>query len=405
MPARRRTGACRRGCVGAPVTRTTSDHLAPACPALAEEKEKLEHLVRCIDALTVERDIDGVARALCDALRSAVSARRCAIYVAAVDNRGGSCRLRGAAGSSDVPPIAPRRNETYSDGGRVGLPLMRGEQILGVAHLERADDRPFGPGEVALLEMMSKVGAMAIERSLEAGMDRFIALVSHEMRTPLTATIGFAELMLQGDTGELTHDQQRALEVITRNARQLHRLVTDLLFVAQVDEPGVSLLRTPVDMKRIVMEAVESARLHAQVAGVELRADGDEAVTVLGDRERLGQLVDNLIANALKFTRAGGRVSVDARRDGDHVRLEVCDTGVGIPEAEVGRVFEAFFRTASAEAGHVPGVGLGLAVAAGIAEAHGGRIDVHSAPGRGTRFVVELPPAGYAVRPSATRGW
>jgi signal transduction histidine kinase len=214
------------------------------------------------------------------------------------------------------------------------------------------------------------------------------------MRTPLTATIGFAELMLQGDTGELTPDQQRAVEVITRNARRLHRLVTDLLFVAQVDEPGVSLLRTPVDMKRIVREAVQSARLHAQVAGVELRAAGDEGVTVLGDRERLGQLVDNLIANALKFTRAGGRVSVDARRDGDHVRLEVCDTGVGIPEAEVGRVFEAFFRTASAEAGHVPGVGLGLAVAAGIAEAHGGRIDVHSAPGRGTRFVVELPPAG-----------
>jgi signal transduction histidine kinase len=229
-------------------------------------------------------------------------------------------------------------------------------------------------------------------RAAARARDRFLALISHELRTPLTAIMGFVEIVLEDEADKLEADQLRAVQVIGRNTRRLHRLVTDLLFVAQVEAQAAQIHRAPVDLGLLVTEAVESFRLQALEAGIELRAEGDRSATVLGDEDRLGQLLDNLMSNALKFTPAGGSVVVRLNSGRARcARLEVRDTGAGIAEEEQADVFEAFFRSPSAVAGHVPGVGLGLAVARSIVRAHQGEIGVSSAPGAGTTFAVELP--------------
>jgi len=144
-------------------------------------------------------------------------------------------------------------------------------------------------------------------------------------------------------------------------------------------------------------DAVEAARPHARSLGVELALRTVDVPPVPGDADRLGQVVDNLITNAVKFTPPGGRVLVRVRREGERAVLEVADTGVGIPAGEVGRLFERFFRASTATEQQIPGIGLGLSISRAIVEAHGGDIVVASIEGHGTTFRVELPLAPALV--------
>jgi signal transduction histidine kinase len=475
----------------------TTDPLAEARAALAEEEGKRDRLVRLADKLGVQHNLVDAASTLCTELSDVAGARQCAIYVAG-GRDGASHRLRHATGDGETAPTATAPPSTKVEGSRVELPLVRPEGTIGVAHVARDEHRPFDGDEVGLLELMAKLGAISIARALalqeadrqagiaraaveanpdaiglfgqagevvlenapmqalreelekggwrapfadrrtpgprgelslggdrertyarytvpvadddgplgtfvalrdttaereaERARDRFLALVSHELRTPLTAIMGFVEIVLEDEADKLEADQLRAVQVIGRNTRRLHRLVTDLLFVAQVDAQAAQLHRAPVDLGLLVTEAVDSFRLQALEAGIDLRADLERSATVLGDEDRLGQLLDNLVSNALKFTPNGGSVVVRLGPGEDgRARLEVTDTGSGIAEDEQADVFEAFFRSPSAVAGHVPGVGLGLAVSRSIVRAHQGEIGVTSAPGAGTTFAVELP--------------
>jgi signal transduction histidine kinase len=146
-----------------------------------------------------------------------------------------------------------------------------------------------------------------------------------------------------------------------------------------------------VNLGRIAEETVESAAPHAQTAGVRLSAEIALGVTVPGDEDRLGQVLDNLISNAIKFTPSGGSVTVRLSASAGWARVEVADDGIGIAADELERVFDAFFRASTATARHVPGVGLGLAVTRSIVQLHGGRISVRSAPGEGATFAVDMP--------------
>jgi signal transduction histidine kinase len=141
----------------------------------------------------------------------------------------------------------------------------------------------------------------------------------------------------------------------------------------------------------VVGDAVESASALARSRTIELRSELADVPVVTGDKERLSQLVGNLISNALKFTPAGGTVTARTFTDGDNAVIEVSDTGIGIPEAEQSRLFQRFFRSSTATDQAIPGTGLGLAISRAIAEAHGGNISVRSQPGAGTSFRVELP--------------
>jgi PAS domain S-box-containing protein len=248
---------------------------------------------------------------------------------------------------------------------------------------------------------------MTEARATERMKDQFVSLISHELRTPLTSILGYLELVLEDDQ-PLTDEQRAYLTTVERNADRLLRLVGDLLFTAQVDAGRFSLQPLDVDLAGVVRAAEETARVTAATAGVEVVVDvPEDGLVVPGDAVRLGQACDNLVSNAVKFTPAGGRVTLSLRSawttpDGTTsdtprpgavpvAQLAVSDTGIGIPTGEQGKMFTRFFRASTARRNAVPGVGLGLAITKAITTAHGGTLDVVSTEGEGTTFTLTLP--------------
>jgi signal transduction histidine kinase len=231
--------------------------------------------------------------------------------------------------------------------------------------------------------------------------DQFVNLISHELRTPLSSILGYLELLEDDEETPLTAEQAQYVGTIERNANRLLRLVSDLLFTAQVESGRFQVQEQSVDLQTVVAASVESASPVAAGRGVTLRmAACDEPVFVCGDPMRLGQAVDNLVSNAVKFTPSGGRVAVTLGTDGtdgadgaDGARalISISDTGVGIPADEVDRLFSRFFRASTASANAIPGVGLGLSITRAIAVAHRGQIRVASTVGAGTTFTLDLP--------------
>ncbi|HEY7149311.1 MAG TPA: ATP-binding protein [Gaiellaceae bacterium] len=235
-------------------------------------------------------------------------------------------------------------------------------------------------------------------RELDRLKDEFLSLVSHELRTPLTSIRGYLDLVLQGEAGEINPEQRRFLEAVERNSGRLLRLVGDLLFVAQADAGRLSLERDRVDLAELAAHCVEGAAPAATEKAVSLALLAEPVPSLTGDRGRLGQVLDNLVSNALKFTPEGGTVQVRTSAEEDHVVLEVEDTGIGIPAADQSRLFERFYRTSVAEDQAIPGTGLGLAIVKAIVDAHSGRISISSREGVGTTFRVELPLVARAQR-------
>jgi signal transduction histidine kinase len=227
-------------------------------------------------------------------------------------------------------------------------------------------------------------------RELDLMKDEFVSLVSHELRTPLTSIRGYLELLME-EGGNLTPEQERFLRVVDRNSERLLHLVGDLLFLAQVDAGKLTIEHEDVRFEEVVQDSVEALRPIAESRGIALVTSITRLPSLVGDRARLAQVLDNLVSNALKFTAEGGRVAVSLYAEGDRAVLEVEDNGVGIPTAEQSRLFERFFRSSRATDNAIPGTGLGLAITKAIAERHGGRISVESEDDLGTSVRVELP--------------
>jgi signal transduction histidine kinase len=220
--------------------------------------------------------------------------------------------------------------------------------------------------------------------------DAFVATVSHELRTPLTSISGFLEMMEDEEHG-VGETGRTYLEVIRRSTDRLHDLVEDLLLIAQIEARRVELAFDRVDLAALVARSIEAYLPKAVEKQVSLELTADSPPFVRGDARRLTQVVDNLVTNAVKFTDAGGSVTVTVERDGDAVRLVVADTGVGIPAEEQGQVFSRFFRASTATRQAIPGTGLGLAISRALVEQHGGTIALESEEGGGTRVTVTLP--------------
>ena len=245
---------------------------------------------------------------------------------------------------------------------------------------------------ICAVSMVGRLRAQNEElRRLDQLKDDFVASVSHELRTPLTSIRGYLELVLDGDVAELTEEQLRYLTVVDRNAGRLLRVVDDLLFAAQVDAGKVALEPGLTDLDELVREAVEAARPVAAEHDVKLTFDADGPAELVGDRARLAQILDNLIANAIKFTPPGGKVEVRTFLAGDSGVVEVADTGIGISAEDQERLFQRFFRAEGAILGAIDGTGLGLAIVKAIVDAHGGDLAVESIAGRGTTFRIGLP--------------
>jgi signal transduction histidine kinase len=228
------------------------------------------------------------------------------------------------------------------------------------------------------------------DREVDRLKEEFLASVSHELRTPLTSVLGYAESLRAGDFGSLDDDQLRALHVVERNAGRLNRLIDDLLLTARIESQSLDLHAEELDLSTLAAESVQAAGPGAESQGVALEL-ALEPVRVEGDRLRLGQLLDNLVSNAVKFTPDGGTVKVSLASEDDQAVLEVADSGIEIPEDEQERLFERFYRATTARDRSIEGTGLGLVIARAIAEVHGGRIGFESREGEGTTFRVELP--------------
>jgi signal transduction histidine kinase len=216
---------------------------------------------------------------------------------------------------------------------------------------------------------------------------RFLADVSHELRTPLTTIRGNVDLLRR--MGGADTD---SLDAIQTEAERMSRLVYDLLLLAQSDAGTLPLAREPVELDTLLLEVFRESQVLA--GGVQLGIGEIDQAVVLGDRDRLKQLLLNLVSNALKFTPEGGRVTLNLTRPApDWARLVVADTGAGIPLDELPHIFERFYRVDKARARSQGGAGLGLAIAQRIAHVHGGRIEAASdgATGRGSTFSVWLP--------------
>jgi PAS domain S-box-containing protein len=264
-------------------------------------------------------------------------------------------------------------------------------RTVSVAVTPRTDDRGVHAG-------WNFVGTdMTEARATERMKDEFVSLISHELRTPLSSILGYLELVLDDEEQPLTEQQTKYLHTVERNAHRLLRLVGDLLFTAQVEAGRFTLQPEDVDLAAVVRAAQESAQVGAENAGVQLAVDlPEDRLVVSGDPQRLGQACDNLISNAIKFTSAGGRVTLSLRADsgpdGEPVaRLAVSDTGMGIPAEEQAKLFTRFFRSSTAQRAAVPGVGLGLSITKAITSAHGGTLDLVSTENEGTTFTLTLP--------------
>jgi signal transduction histidine kinase len=224
--------------------------------------------------------------------------------------------------------------------------------------------------------------------------DEFVALISHDLRTPLTSITGYTQLALEA---ELADDVRGYLDVVARNSDRLLALVNDLLFVARLQAGELSLEPHDVDLAEVVRETVQALEPRAAAKAIDLTCVLDSVPVVRADRGRLQQLLDNLVSNALKFTPDGGSVYVSLGRKNDAVLLEVADTGIGIATDDQRRLFQRFFRAENAVERQLPGTGLGLYISRVIAEAHEGSLTVSSELGRGSTFRLELPLVRAAV--------
>ncbi|MCZ2823482.1 MULTISPECIES: sensor histidine kinase [unclassified Modestobacter] len=231
----------------------------------------------------------------------------------------------------------------------------------------------------------------------EARMRRFVADASHELRTPLTSIRGFAELHRQGAV-DGPEDTGRLMQRIESEATRMGLLVEDLLQLARLDQQR-PLALAPVDLAELAGDAVHDARAVAPDRPVSLQLDPSltDVPVVRGDEARLRQVIGNLVANALTHTPAGTRVTLRVAEDEtepDGLVVAVSDEGPGLAPADADRVFERFYRADSSRTRAAGGTGLGLSIVAALVEAHGGRVELHTAPGEGATFAVHLPRSG-----------
>jgi two-component system OmpR family sensor kinase len=213
---------------------------------------------------------------------------------------------------------------------------------------------------------------------------RFLADVSHELRTPLTTIRGNVDLIRRmGEADDETMD------VVQDELMRMTRLVDDLLLLARADTGGLPIQQQPVELDGIFLDVYRQVKSIEKDVRVELKEV--DQVCVLGDQDRLKQLILNLVDNAMKYTPPGGKVSLSLAKANGIAEIAVADTGIGIPAEDLPRVFDRFYRVDKARSRNMGGSGLGLSIAYWIAQAHGGNITVSSAVGEGTEFRITLP--------------
>jgi signal transduction histidine kinase len=286
---------------------------------------------------------------------------------------------------------------------RIAAPLLLGVRPIGMVAILRREPDAFGPDEIELAGLLGRLVATAVQnirayaaeretveelRRLSALRADFVSLVSHELRSPMAAVIGAART-LQERWRELSPEQRASfLALISDETARLATLIGDVLDTSRIEAGTFTYAFSDVDLADLVRETVATMGLGQDEVAVVARAP-ESVPLVRADRERLKQVLMNLVENAVKYSPAGEEVDVRAWADNGLVLVEVEDHGPGIPREQHGLIFEKFGR--ANVGGGKPGSGLGLFIARSIAEAHGGTLRVRSAPGQGATFRLELP--------------
>ena len=349
-----------------------------------------------------ERLFRGLLEAAPDAMVIVDKAGTIILVNAQVENRFGY--ERGELIGQSVEMLVPERfsgMHVAFRSGYVAGPRTRPMGLAGDLYARRKDGSEF-PVEISLAPLETDEGLLVsaavrdiserrrMQEEADRVKDEFFATVSHELRTPLTSMLGYSELM--ADLEQLSPQGRRFLSVISRSAERELRLVDDLLTLVAIEESGLAIRTTVIDIEPIVRDAVEAARPRAEEVDIDLTLEiPGFPVQVDADRDRVGQAIDNLLSNALKFTPAGGAVRVRLHVNGTAAEIEVADSGMGIGDIEPHRIFERLYRSGSAVAQQVPGAGLGLTIALAIVEAHHGTIGVVKSDNHGTTFRMSFP--------------
>jgi signal transduction histidine kinase len=283
----------------------------------------------------------------------------------------------------------------------VAVPVAAGRELLGNLVVLRGHDvAELTEAELDAVDQISReLGRMVLntrlyetERRLVAELqeiDRYkgelIATISHELKTPLTSIIGHTELLEEVDSAV------DSIQAISRNAQRLNRLIENLLNYSRIQDQRVH-IRRAVDLTTLCENSLDLLALQAEQGGLELKLVApSEPIVVHGDPDELARVVDNILSNAVKYTRPGGRIDVAISRDGAWAEVACTDSGLGISEVDQTHLFSAFHRSSNPEALSIPGTGLGLAISRRITEMHGGDILVESALGEGSTFRIRLP--------------
>jgi PAS domain S-box-containing protein len=235
-------------------------------------------------------------------------------------------------------------------------------------------------------------------KELERLKSDFISTVSHELRTPLTSIKGYVDLVLAGDVGPLTPEQKEFLTIVSQNTTRLTELINDLLEIERLESGRIEFEFAELDLAEVLENVARSLHVNAEQKGLEFLTEIPSGLKVRGDRERLAQVFLNLLSNAIKYTPAG-TVELRAHQEDDAVVVEVRDTGIGLSESDLQKLFQKFFRSDNPYVRKVGGTGLGLSIAKAIVERHGGTITVTSQLGQGSTFTVRLPALARPERP------
>lgn len=228
--------------------------------------------------------------------------------------------------------------------------------------------------------------------SANTAKDQFLSIVSHELRTPLTSLNGFLCVILDGDTGPITDDQKKFLNIAKQSADRLKLLISDLLDISRIEAGRFQMDMGSCSLFDVLHSSVEGLKAQAAMKNIQLRFESNPTLpSIWGDPTRLLQVIDNLITNAIKFTSADAHIDVSSELLGDCIQVSVKDQGPGLVKENLDKIFDLFYQVDASSKRRAGGVGLGLAIARGIVSLHGGRIWVESEPGQGCTFKFTVP--------------
>lgn len=250
---------------------------------------------------------------------------------------------------------------------------------------------------------MNVAGAIVVlqditeQHRLDTMRKEFVANVSHELRTPLATIRSYIETLLDGELDN-RETSLRFLNVINSESERMVRLVRDLLQLSKIDHDQANWNKVKFDLNAMVREAADKVRMEAQNKQQSLEVScGNDSLKVTADRDRMEQVVLNIMSNAIKYTNNGGRIRVSVEKDGEFASISVKDNGIGIPREDLPRIFERFYRVDKARSREMGGTGLGLSIAREIVQAHGGDIFIDSRPGKGTEVTIRFPVTERAI--------